>query len=653
MIELFIFNLKNIIKNKLIVIYLFFFVGVEAVLLRFALMKVPVSSSIHYASSSNILSIIFFIFFIIYSYESFINIKEVNLFETFSTHLNGLKKVWVSRLILLFLLAFISTIPLFIHYTIIFYQYDLSRFYFANTIESILLNFLFVAFIGVLIGALFSVNNNRLAAYIKAGSVVFLASPLLINLISGLYSRFGSIESFNIFPLVNRVQILAPNLLLGSHSIYGLPVESIRWEAAIMWIIILTVALLSKITETKERLFAFCVPSIIILWVSFALIITPNDSLVRKDDRFFQGGNSDWQYDTQLPQQERVPNFTIDEYIMEFKVRRQLYGDVEIVLGSKSQDNIYNFTLYRGYKIKRISDNNGNELSFKRDGHYISISANQNTDTIKIKYSGNGNKFYSNNRGIALIGGFPYYPVAGYTAIPIKTTNNNIKFSVSLDTKQEVFSNIDGENNYYSGTSDTLTLVSGFLKEYYIGDIKVVGYSIYNFESDLSDLPEKLVAINKIIGTNFDIEKKELNVFFPPDSVYSNDSYIKDLTLYDNQIITRWTSSTFICRAIIENSLPSDQDTTILRLVFLDSFLYLDLIKESEPSKFPTKNEVEIYKNPSNENFLQKEGVIKRLLLYQINTLGEEVVFSQVYDYLKNYDGSVEQLDFLLEMEQE
>ena len=307
--------------------------------------------------------------------------------------------------------------------------------------------------------------------------------------------------------------------------------------------------------------------------------------------------------------------------------------------------------MYRGYNIISITDQDGNELKYTREGHYISISAYLDIVAINIKYKGQGNRFYSNNQGIALTGNFPYYPVAGYSTIAIHPTNNEVKFNVTVDTKQELFSNLDGKNNQFSGISDTVTLVSGFLKEYYSGNITVIGCSIYEDNINIADLQTEMDDINLKLGTDFNLNNKNMTLFYPPDNIFQGDGYIGYAMLYDNQIITEGIDTTWICRGIVESSLPDEQDTFILRYVFLDTLFYMDSISENYSPKYPTDAEIETYKNPGNENYFQKESVIAKLLMYKIDELGEEKAFSQVYDYLINYDGSVEQLDFLLGME--
>lgn len=88
---------------------------------------------------------------------------------------------------------------------------------------------------------------------------------------------------------------------------------------------------------------------------------------------------------------KRVKNykddFAADSYEMNLDISNQLNAKVSVKPSLKNKEK-YHFTLYHGYKVKKVLDEKGNELEYKRVGDFIEIySNNKNIEEICFKYS--------------------------------------------------------------------------------------------------------------------------------------------------------------------------------------------------------------------------------------------------------------------------
>lgn len=190
-------------------------------------------------------------------------------------------------------------------------------------------------------------------------------------------------------------------------------------------------------------------------------------------------------------QKNEEPNFEITGYDMNFKIKNLLSGDVTVKVDNPNLTE-YHFTLYYGYKLKSVSNSNGEKLKYDRDGDYITVHTDAPTESFNFKYKGFSQVFYSNSQSCELLGGFAYYPINGFRYVysladqgSIRTKlSKSVTMSVKVDCGKTMFSNLESTGkNTFEGTSDSLTLVSGFYKEINTDGIRMI-YPYYDASED-------------------------------------------------------------------------------------------------------------------------------------------------------------------------
>ena len=95
-------------------------------------------------------------------------------------------------------------------------------------------------------------------------------------------------------------------------------------------------------------------------------------------------------------------------------MKNNLSVDGKLTIDAPIERDEFVFTLYHGYRIKKLEVNN-EEASFERNGDSIIIKFPDCVKTFElmIKYDGCSGKYYSNSQAIMLPGYFPWYPLAG------------------------------------------------------------------------------------------------------------------------------------------------------------------------------------------------------------------------------------------------
>ena len=205
-------------------------------------------------------------------------------------------------------------------------------------------------------------------------------------------------------------------------------------------------------------------------------------------------------------QKNEKPNFEITGYDMNFKIKNLLSGDVTVKVDNPNLTE-YHFTLYYGYKLKSVTNSSGEKLKYDRDGDYITVHTDAPTESFNFKYKGFSQVFYSNSQSSNLLGGFAYYPINGFRYVysvadqgSIRTKlSKSVPMSVKVDCGKKMFSNLESTGkNTFEGTSDSLTLVSGFYKEINTDGIRMI-YPYYKNPLDIGGVKDYETQLKMLI----------------------------------------------------------------------------------------------------------------------------------------------------------
>lgn len=175
--------------------------------------------------------------------------------------------------------------------------------------------------------------------------------------------------------------------------------------------------------------------------------------------------------------------YTITDYQLQVTCNRQLQVSGMIQLQAQKQMDTFVLTLYRGYTVKNLQCADGTPLDWSVDGDYITIHTAQPVTqlAISMEYAGYHDIYYSNRDGAMLPGWLPWYPMAGEHTIWLKNspatttvtygynTYNRIEqanIQLQVDAPFTYVTNLEQiDENMYRGTSDSITLIGGYIKK--------------------------------------------------------------------------------------------------------------------------------------------------------------------------------------------
>lgn len=165
--------------------------------------------------------------------------------------------------------------------------------------------------------------------------------------------------------------------------------------------------------------------------------------------------------------------FCVTSYDITIDAFFNLYAVVRAELGCERLEE-YTFTLYDGYHILHIKDQNGRVLRYKREGHYLTVySDGSPLSEILFTYYGAGDPFYCDASAIFLPNGVPFYPMPGMVSLYEDSefydmtyySNNRLPdtcYKVTIHTIGEVFCSLSQTGYHqYAGVADGFFVLKG------------------------------------------------------------------------------------------------------------------------------------------------------------------------------------------------
>ena len=377
--------------------------------------------------------------------------------------------------------------------------------YFLYSAKISILYFFLANIIAILIGLLCSTIKKTAAAYLILIICSFVFSPMTSRLTGEIYNR--SDES--IYPLWRIFEIFPKTF---SHDIAasGVNANIKSLSIIVFWISLFAIIAMFtvfsfRIKRAKQIAATICLA---VFLLSGADTLMPYSSISLDTNSL---GSDTEHYVFQDPenfviQKNEKPNFEITGYDMNFKIKNLLSGDVTVKVDNPNLTE-YHFTLYYGYKLKSVSNSNGEKLKYDRDGDYITVHTDAPTESFNFKYKGFSQVFYSNSQSSNLLGGFAYYPINGFRYVysvadqgSIRTKlSTSVPMSVKVDCGKKMFSNLESTGkNTFEGTSDSLTLVSGFYKEINTDGVRMI-YPYYQNPLDIGGVEDYETQLKMLI----------------------------------------------------------------------------------------------------------------------------------------------------------
>lgn len=472
-----------------------------------------------------------FVFFLFLTFEYLYMLKSASLEETIGGISNGIRRYENGSLS-------VCIIGAFVYWVIIALLHTAGGIFLGNKDMAYMLQSSFTLFVfvfGNLLLASFlawvtSKYFGRIMSYfILTGMVLF--SSFYFEEISALLFETG----VNIYPLQEIFAIMPTGLkfMPNFHNPFVVQLNQIALIAA--WIFgLYTLAKMHRNFEQKRsRLYWI---SGLICIIAICIFCAPSSNILMNENPTGTLMESQMYYRNDTGSHEvDFDKFEAVSYKMEMTINNQLKNSVEIEVTPCNLE-CYAFTLYHGFKVKKVSDQNGKKLRFSQteDVLYIYNDDSADISLLNIYYKGGSSTYYSNALAIYLPGDFPYYPQPGihdvYDRERYSYKSNFLEkdayFEVHISGHGNIYSNLDNtQKGSYRGYCRGPVFQKGLLKKYDYRDVSVT-YPYLNKE--FSDEAIKKWIDNLKDGLGVSCPDK---IFFAPNvnqgvMIHKGDDYI-------------------------------------------------------------------------------------------------------------------------------
>lgn len=458
-----------------------------------------------YLKNSIKLCLLSFVILCFTSYEFFYLYKRCYIDEALYSHKNGKTRILTSTVTVLLFIPALEFFSAFVFNFVIFLSSGMNDYSYLYHIFSVLFLYVFLGgIIPILLGVFFAQKTKRIVSYALMALIIFLVSSTSDFIPGGL----SQVTKINFWEAKYFLAYILPNDLEWyiNHD-YGMYAEIYRWNLIIFWISLLSF-LFFKLCQIKKTALKAVLLSLTLLISTFNLVgYFYGGSHIEKGAQLDSISMSDYLFYTENEQKNQDPDFEVTSYDMDLCIYRQLDAEVSMTLSDTGLE-YYNFTLYHGYNVLKITDIEGNALKYNREGDYVTVIGNGNLQLINIKYSGYSPILYSNYQACSLPGFFAYYPIPGFYKITGDYTTYNpieikseTEFNIRVDSARQFYSNLDevkNEKNCFVGVTNYPTLFSGFYKSnssdiYKIYAITVKGWGLSKIDEEYIDEIQKYI----------------------------------------------------------------------------------------------------------------------------------------------------------------
>lgn len=458
-----------------------------------------------YLKNSIKLCLLSFVILCFTSYEFFYLYKRCCIDEALYSHKNGKTRILTSTVTVLLFIPALEFFSAFVFNFVIFLSSGMNDYSYLYHIFSVLFLYVFLGgIIPILLGVFFAQKTKRIVSYALMALIIFLVSSTSDFIPGGL----SQVTKINFWEAKYFLAYILPNDLEWyiNHD-YGMYAEIYRWNLIIFWISLLSF-LFFKLCQIKKTALKAVLLSLTLLISTFNLVgYFYGGSHIEKGAQLDSISMSDYLFYTENEQKNQEPDFEVTSYDMDLSIYRQLDAEVSMTLSDTGLE-YYNFTLYHGYNVLKITDIEGNALKYNREGDYVTVIGNGNLQLISIKYSGYSPILYSNYQACSLPGFFAYYPIPGFHKITGDYTTYNpieiksgTEFNIRVDSARQFYSNLDevkNEKNCFVGVTSYPTLFSGFYKSnssdiYKIYAITVKGWGLSEIDEEYIDEIQKYI----------------------------------------------------------------------------------------------------------------------------------------------------------------
>lgn len=427
-----------------------------------------------------------FCFFLILSYSVFQKMHQEGYFEL--NYLYTQKKNYGYQLLLLLFVDILITLNALLWIFWFYMKNCAFRWdYAANVIENILVWYFLLLGVAIAIGYVLSLIRNKRVVLCSTVGILLILSPLMAGLASALLYR-----GVNLYPVLNWIQLMPyPDGPISNWGSYiGILIVKEHYWLMLFWIsVCLFVHICSLYPKEKKRRLGLALNTVFCLISIGILAYFPAGIRMDINNTWNGKGHDSYYYNNEKRTiQEKTADFQVDEYQMEFSLTDRLHGEVTLHIAEETKGEQYYFTLYHGYRVTGVFDQQGNKMNFQQYEDYLNVENPGGIESITIIYQGGASGCYTNQKGMLLASYFPYYPRPGYHMV-YEGTRDHITYDeflpileeqictydITVNSSRRVYSNLsEVEQNHFRGEADGVFLLSGFVEEFNYRGIRVL-----------------------------------------------------------------------------------------------------------------------------------------------------------------------------------
>lgn len=439
------------------------------------------------------------------------------------------------------LLCTLSTITILITYKISGFPFSIL---YTNSIFFIILYWYIPFLISSLFGAFLGTFLNNKMSVLFILLIWLLISPMNVYFIKDFLLLVG----VNSFPTFLHLGVEDPRLPYNAFSGYIFTPESIKIK--ITWVILLGLSTAIFILFKKNRSIK---NTLVILMSMFSILVFYSLQTNKILDSQKENMDELKYYDTydDLENMDKNFKYKINKYDINLTINDQLNALVKVDLSSQIKGT-RTFSLYHGFKVDSIKNENGDNFNFTQDGDFIQVHITQESKQLVFVYEGKSTVFMdANEHNLYLPNYFAWIPLnsANPSMKSINFSNHRLpnqphrltSYTLHYDGPKPLITNLVEENkNIYKGNElNGIYLINGELKTKSTENHKITypiswENSILNSEKYISELDKSFVYINKLFKLEHKIPKKIMFIpaSGPNDFLYSEVMWLNSDSLF-------------------------------------------------------------------------------------------------------------------------
>ncbi|MBD5544603.1 MAG: hypothetical protein HDR01_10305 [Lachnospiraceae bacterium] len=354
----------------------------------------------------------------------------------------------------------------------------------------------------------------------------------------------------------SMIEVFPENSNFVANGYLGYPVQIQRVAVILFWIALNLIIIEFYFNKNVKKIVYSAV------WGFFAIIcllvfLIPHTNLTnlgKKSSMLY----SQTHYLGLLALEKKESGFVTKGYDIELTISNQIKASVTVSIERNREEKELLFTLYHDFSVTKIYDQSGNDLTYRRDGDYLSIDSTNDMKNITFVYEGNGCPFYAEYAGIYLPPGVPYYPIAGFHKVYDEKNRcfykmelpEAVPFSIQVNSSQKIYSNLSmDDSGSFKGCVKEVMLLSGFVNEIDYEGCRFLFPATYDEDRILKDIKETVNKFQDFKGGLKESLTDKIFVWIPGINAADREAYFDDLVMcymFKEEYLVNWYKEQYI-----------------------------------------------------------------------------------------------------------